>query len=117
MTKRERIFLKSNGRCWYCGDNLKPRWHIDHLEPIYRYSDGTKLDHLDIESNMVPSCQPCNNLKNVFTLEQFRYEISVQIERARKQSVNFRTAERFQFIEINQPEEVLFYFEKENLKA
>ena len=34
MTKKERelIFNKYNGKCAYCGCELKKGWHIDHIE-------------------------------------------------------------------------------------
>jgi len=126
--KRKKIYDKSGGKCWYCGVTLKKGWHIDHLEPVIRESKyvyektdngykgkiiqtGTSLHpERDNEKNMVPSCPPCNLFKTVFTLEQFRNEISKQVERARKTSVNYRTAERFGLIiEIKKP--IKFWFE------
>ena len=30
--ERELIFNKYNGKCAYCGCELKKGWHIDHIE-------------------------------------------------------------------------------------
>ena len=114
--RRLSIFNKSGGKCWYCGDDLSlKRWHEDHFEPIYR---GHKVDRAsnpeygeDVESNKVPCCAPCNLFKSVYSVEEFREQISLQVERARKGSVNFRTAERFGLIKpVIKP--VVFWFEE-----
>jgi len=130
--KRQAIYDKSGGLCWYCGCELKKGWHQDHLEPIIRESvivkdlsdspyshkyvnNGKSLNpHLDTVSNLVPSCPPCNLFKATFSIEGFRAEIQEQVERARTSSVNFRTAERFGLI-IPKNEPVVFWFEKNNL--
>jgi len=122
-TDRKIVWDKSDGKCWYCGCGLPEKgWHADHLEPIRRYEDFSITDkgirhfktcenpHLDTIDNMVPACKKCNLFKGVFSIEEFRNEISAQVDRARDYSVNFRTAERFGLIEIiNKP--VVFWFE------
>ena len=30
--KRQGIYDKSGGKCWYCGIELKKGWHMDHLQ-------------------------------------------------------------------------------------
>lgn len=58
-----------------------------------------------------PSCAPCNLLKTTYSLEMFRKQVSLQVERGRRSSVNFRTAERFGLISVvNKP--VVFWFEQ-----
>ena len=124
--KRQAIFDKSGGKCWYCGCELVKGWHADHIEPIRRYKDIEITDdgvrhfttcenpHLDTIDNMVPACRKCNLFKGVFSIEGFRKELSYQIERARDYSVNFRNAERFGLITVtNKP--VVFWFE-DNIK-
>lgn len=116
---RQKIFDKSGGKCWYCGTPLEGnKWHKDHVKPIYRGHavDRSNNDFYgeDTEDNLVPACSPCNLFKGVFSVEEFRVEISKQVERARKTSVNFRTAERFGLIQVvDKP--VVFWFE-ENIK-
>ncbi|EKO3771892.1 TPA: HNH endonuclease [Vibrio vulnificus] len=130
--KRQEIWNKSGGKCWYCGCVLPEKgWHADHFEPVYRTTElvpveqrknphmrefrhdgGFEKPERDNQENLVPSCAPCNLFKATFPIEVFRKEIAQQIERARRSSVNFRTAERFGMIEvIDRP--VLFWFEKQ----
>lgn len=46
-----------------------------------------------------------------YSLEMFRKQVSLQVERGRRSSVNFRTAERFGLISVvNKP--VVFWFEQ-----
>jgi hypothetical protein len=125
LTKKQRAFVfnKSGGLCWYCGCELPEKgWHADHFEAIRRYKDFKITDegikhfttcenpHLDVIENMVPSCRPCNLFKSTFSIEEFRLELSYQVERARKYSVNFRAAERFGIIKIDS-KPIEFWFE------
>ncbi len=129
MTRRERIYNKSDGRCWYCGCELNGRWHIDHIEPVRRSSRWMKTKgggrelrstgkmnkkENHIEDNMVPACMPCNIFKHTFTLEQFRKELSKQVQRARRDSRNFRMAEKYGLIEVKE-QPIVFYFEEMGL--
>lgn len=61
--------------------------------------------------NLFPACAPCNLLKTTYSLEMFRKQISLQVERARKSSMNFRTAERFGQISIVE-KPIVFWFEQ-----
>ena len=59
-----------------------------------------------------------NQLKRIrnkggMTVEAFRSELSKQVERARAGSKNFRMAEKFGLVSVNQIN-VVFYFEKQN---
>lgn len=116
MSKRDKVFAKYKGKCAYCGCELQKGWHIDHVEAVYR---GWKDEHLqrskikrgsdDIE-NYNPSCPRCNRWKSTWTIEQFRAEISKQIERLKRDSPQFRLAMDYGIInETKQP--VKFYFE------
>jgi 5-methylcytosine-specific restriction endonuclease McrA len=134
--QRKQVWDKSGGVCWYCGNKLPEKgWHADHVDAVYRLPTKASyasawgvvpesiqklLDNGGMEkpennkiSNIVPACAPCNLFKSVFTVEQFRNEISFQVDRARKTSVNFRTAERFGLIECR-PIKVVFWFEAPN---
>lgn len=111
---REEIKNKFGGKCAYCGCALGQKWHVDHVKAVYRNRgrDGGMLNsELDCDDNKFPACVPCNLFKGVFSIEQFRTEISMQVERARKYSVNFRTAERFGLIDAKQ-NPVVFWFEQ-----
>ncbi len=101
-------------------------WHADHLEPIKRYKSLRSTDtgyesfntcekpHLDLIDNMVPACRKCNLFKGVFSVDEFREELSCQVSRAREYSVNFRNAERFGLIETNN-NPVVFWFERKEI--
>lgn len=100
---REKVLGRFNGRCGFCGE-FHTKLAIDHMIPVY--NGGT-----DDESNLMPACFQCNNFKSAFTVEQFRDELSRQVERAQKYSVNFRMAKKFlQVIENQTP--IIFYFER-----
>ena len=64
--KREEVLRKTNGACFYCGENLNPAVvQIDHVFPQCK---GGKND---IE-NLVPACRSCNSSKGGRSLEKFR---------------------------------------------
>lgn len=114
LTKKQREALKPmfGGRCAYCGCKLGDKWHADHVEPVYRNFDGRLLNpHNERPDNYFPACVPCNLFKSVLSIDVFRSEIAKQVERGRKSSVNFRTAERFGLINEVQ-KSVVFWFEK-----
>jgi hypothetical protein len=116
LNKKQRAELKQKfgGKCAYCGVVLGDGWHADHVEPIYRgYNtpSGMANPHNERLDNYFPACKPCNLFKSVFSVEQFRNEISEQVDRARKYSVNFRTAERFGLV-IENKKPVVFWFEE-----
>ncbi len=113
--QRETVWQKSDGHCWYCGGDLpKKGWHADHFEPVYRQGGELWKPGNDAIENIVPACAPCNLFKSVFSADDFKREIELQIERTRKQSVNFRTAERFGLIKINN-NPVVFWYERQGL--
>ncbi len=103
-TLRQRVFDKCDGHCGYCGHVLGLRWCVDHMHAHY-------LGGADDFDNLMPACVPCNLRKMASSVEGFRREISEQVNRARKTSVNFRFAERFGLVQvIDKP--VVFYFEQ-----
>lgn len=127
--QRAELRMKFGGRCAYCGTPLPEKgWHADHVEAVLRVSEQDlkaaasgifKLkstgavfnQHADRLENIVPACAPCNLFKTTYSLEMFRKQIALQVERARNSSVNFRTAERFGQIQVT-PSPVVFWFEK-----
>jgi len=110
---REQIYAKFGGRCAYCGKRLKDTFHVDHIRPIYRgripreYRDKKE----EAIENLNPACRRCNNYKHVLSLEDFREQLSRQVERARTKSLNFRLAEDFELV-VETKKSVVFYFEK-----
>ncbi|ENN0822804.1 HNH endonuclease [Salmonella enterica subsp. enterica serovar Typhimurium] len=127
--QRERLRMKFGGRCAYCGCELPEKgWHADHVQAVLRKSERCMKaaekgifrlkstgdvfrPEADCPENIFPSCAPCNLLKTTYSLEMFRKQVSLQVERRRRSSVNFRTAERFGLISVvNKP--VVFWFEQ-----
>ncbi|EBZ1027599.1 HNH endonuclease [Salmonella enterica subsp. enterica serovar Muenchen] len=127
--QRERLRMKFGGRCAYCGCMLPEKgWHADHVQAVLRKSERCMKaaekgifrlkstgdvfrPEADCPENIFPSCAPCNLLKTTYSLEMFRKQVSLQVERGRRSSVNFRTAERFGLISVvNKP--VVFWFEQ-----
>lgn len=116
MTRRERIAAKYGNRCMYCGKPLPPRWHEDHIAPIYRgRKDKPERAGTDTEDNEGPACPRCNRRKSVLTVEEFRGEIAAQVERLRRDSAAFRIAEDFGLIQVTE-KPVTFLFEREAKK-
>uniref|UniRef100_A0A7C4TW92 HNH endonuclease n=1 Tax=Caldisericum exile TaxID=693075 RepID=A0A7C4TW92_9BACT len=80
IQKIAQIAMKSNGKCFYCGNEPTG---IDHLIPLNK--GGTE----DI-SNKVLCCRKCNSKKHTRTLENFLLLLSLQeIDK----SVNARLSE------------------------
>jgi len=100
---RDNVLKKYGGRCYLCGI-LSKKLTIDHIHPVNRGGSSE-------EKNLSPACASCNNFKMEFTIEELRREISLQVHRARKYSVNFRTAERFGLV-FEVDTSVIFHFEK-----
>ena len=114
MTKKERelIFNKYNGKCAYCGCELKKGFHVDHIEPIVRnWLNGTceKPENENLE-NYNPSCPSCNIQKNSYTLEQFRENIKQFVNSLNQYSTQYKFAKKYGLVSETDIE-VKFYFE------
>jgi 5-methylcytosine-specific restriction endonuclease McrA len=119
-TDRQKVFDKYGGKCAYCGCELKKGWNVDHIEPAFHnWSDEDVVRILKEKSrgahsidNYNPSCPRCNKWKSTYSIEDFRREISMQVERLKRDSSNFRMALDYGMI---QPTEnpVTFYFEQQ----
>lgn len=110
---REKIRNMFDNKCSYCGKPLEKTFHIDHVDPIFRDWEG-RPDRAgkDVIDNMFPSCPRCNRWKSTFTIEQFRIEISEQVNRLRLRSAPFRLAEDYGLIiEDRSFTPIIFWFE------
>lgn len=119
MTKNERqiVFDKYGGKCAYCGCELQKGWHVDHIEPAFHnWSDEDVKRHLkqerglNIIENYNAACPRCNRWKGTWSIEQFRNEISLQLERLERDSAPFRMARDYGLIKTSEIE-VKFYYE------
>ena len=122
MNKKTRDLIKSkyNNKCAYCGCDLQKGWHVDHIEPAFHNWSDEDVDRFlkkgrgdnKIE-NYNPSCPRCNRWKGTWSIDEFRREISLQLERLERDSAPFRMARDYGIIESKNIE-VKFYFEKHN---
>lgn len=116
--KKERTYLreKTNGRCGYCGCELKERFHVDHINPIYRGWSDKRLKEQGLVrgsdgiENKIASCPRCNRWKATFSLEKFRTQVEMQHERLYRNSAGYRLAFDMGIIKPV-GDEVIFYFE------
>ncbi len=98
ISKRERIFNLTKGKCIYCGCDLDiDNFHIDHIVP--KAKGGKDKD------NIFPSCQDCNLSKGSLSVEEFRTKI--------KKTVTETHTGRMvaKFFPVDQKHKVTFWFE------
>ena len=125
---RERVWLKYDKHCAYCGEEIEFKaMQVDHIVPKRHYEamcnqPGWSLKghieqihghyvEMDSEENLNPSCRKCNNYKSDFSLEGFRQELSLQLERLNKTSTTYGRALRYRLIKET-PKPIIFYFEQ-----
>lgn len=115
---RQEVYNKCNGHCAYCGKDITfKQMQVDHKEPLFRNSTDKELEWYkrtrgtDEMDNLLPSCARCNRWKSTYTIEEFRKEISLQIQRLNNYSSNYRMVKDYNLIqETNNT--VVFYYEK-----
>lgn len=101
MNKREKVFLKTNGRCIYCGSIISyDDFHIDHKNP----KSNLKKDFDNID-NLFPSCCDCNLSKGNLSIENFRKKIEQIL-------FNNHTARIITKYYNVKPKKIKFWFEK-----
>ena len=115
LTKKERqeVYEKYDGKCAYCGRELKKGWHADHIKPVERHIITKKMLRADrdVIENINPCCPSCNIHKHSDDLEEFRRRIEYHIEAMNKRSTQYKFLKKFGLIEET-GEKVVFYFEK-----
>ncbi len=113
MNHRQRIWAKSDGKCWYCGCELSEKgWHVDHIEPMRRnWWENTSLHpERDTEENEVPACASCNVQKGSLSVEAFRQKIVGYINSLNEYHTQYAVAKRYGLIRETQLP-VRFWFE------
>lgn len=101
---RRKVWNKYKGHCAYCGRALDLKdMQADHIVPFSKKTDN---DY----KNLNPACRVCNKWKGVWSVEEFRNEIQMQIERLNNSSAGFRLAIRYGLIEPSN-KNVEFHFE------
>ncbi len=114
---RQKVYDKCNGHCGYCGKEITiKQMQVDHIVAQWSTLSKEKSEKVGIIkgtddfSNLMPTCARCNKWKSTWTIEQFRREISLQVERLNKYSSAYRLAKDFDLVDENQ-NEVVFYYE------
>lgn len=104
QAKKEQIFAKSNGQCFYCGNKAE---EVEHMHP--RFLGGNN----DIE-NLVPSCKWCNKSKRGLPLEVWRVKRSIALGMVfTKEQREFWKS---QGVSLPADQHLKFYFELRGLK-
>ena len=119
--KRQAIYNKSGGKCWYCGCELVKGWHADHFYPIRRNDPKWKDSHgdcehpeHDTEENKVPACASCNIMKSQMSIEDFRSCIAQFVESLNLYTNQYKFAKRYGLIKETELE-VKFWFEENSV--
>jgi len=101
-TKKQRIYDKSGGKCWYCGEKAE---QIDHVHPVL-------LGGKNNDDNLVPVCLWCNKSKRATPLELWRQRLAL------RSGLAFTENQRHYWgNEIPQDKPYRFWFEREGLQA
>lgn len=107
--EREKVYLKYNGHCAYCGKNIAYKdMQVDHLIPLEGWNEKGTNDF----DNLMPSCRMCNHYKRANSLEGWRRMIEEIPEKMERDSYIYRVALDYELIEPKS-HKVCFYFEKE----
>lgn len=127
---RQKVHSKYDWHCAYCWteisvkemqvDHIVPQrnfeWYFGHKEQFIKcwwipeslsHLCDTDVNHID---NLMPACRFCNKYKDTFSIEDFRKQLSLQIERVNKTSANYRMAKRYGQVQ-EKPKPIVFYFE------
>lgn len=104
--KRRKIFLKSYGRCAYCGAKL-----IQDSETldVYKENPCSTIDHVNAKAkggtlgalNLVACCVQCNSDKSDLSVSDFKRKIFLRLDEYTRARLN-----------ITEPEDVQFYYER-----
>lgn len=71
MKLRDKVFNKFGGKCSYCGTELVKGWHIDHAEPIIRYSKYEGGNYVTKDTGAEPTYEDFQN-HNVIVTERIK---------------------------------------------
>lgn len=98
--KREALREQFRGCCAFCGSKLPVRGgHAEFIGEDY------------VQGGIAAVCTECRSTKGNASPEAFRALLAEQVERAQRNSKNFRTALRFGLCRIK-AEPVVFWFER-----
>lgn len=114
------VLNRYGSKCAYCGIELtRETLCVDHFIPRRRGVYPANVYHRDYKKekgsngieNLMPACGSCNSSKHDWTIDEWRFELNLRLQRLRKNSSEYRTALRFGMITENTTP-ITFYFEK-----
>lgn len=111
---RQEVYDKYNGHCAYCGCEIEMKdMQVDHIVPKYRNNEMWHKGEIgtDDVSNLNPSCRMCNYYKRMYSLEQFRENLSTMLIANVRRPFDYRLALRYRLVMEN-IHPIKFYFEK-----
>ena len=102
---RKIVYEKYNGHCAYCGDAIKYKdMQVDHINSVFLKGKDNDI------SNLAPACRSCNFYKGTMTVEGFRGQLGLIVERLEKVFI-YRLARDYGLISENK-KDIKFYFEE-----
>lgn len=116
ITLRQKVWLKYNKHCAYCGKELEYKdMQVDHMTSIYAreaYNYIPKISRSIINSfeNLMPSCRRCNHYKRAETLEGFRRLMKTLHKRIQGQYIT-KVGIDYGIVKVK-PFDGIFYFEE-----
>ena len=112
---REKVYLKYNGHCAYCGCALEYKdMQVDHIKSVYVHNEYLKdmtTEELNDIENLMPACRSCNFYKAEDDIETFRKRLETTLVRNLQKPFDYRLALKYGMIE-EKFEPVKFYFEE-----
>ena len=120
---RLQVYNKYQGRCAYCGREIKMQeMQVDHIIPIAYscYGPRDKAEEvrkmfedesINAIDNLMPACRACNFYKGINDIERFRNRIKSELDHTCRQSFQTRLAMQYGMIKYI-PWDGVFYFEK-----
>ncbi len=105
---RLKVYQKYNGKCAYCGCDIEfKKMQVDHFYPQHL----TRPIEFEINhgSNLMPSCQKCNNHKSGMTIEMWRKELERHSDMLLKSAQFLRAVKFGQVVITKKP--IVFYYE------
>lgn len=76
--KRQAVWDKTQGHCWYCGMLVILVWSEEHAPEAMQIDHQIPWSHGGTHHlrNLVPACRLCNRLKSFRTVEAYRSWLS-----------------------------------------
>lgn len=101
MSKRNRIIIRDESTCQYCGLGVLDdgvSMHLDHKTPKVLGGDNS-------EDNLVVSCKRCNGLKGCMSVDEFRDKMTQKI------NYHIRELNYYMGLSLTEIKRFCFYFE------